>query len=257
MTETRESLEARKRDLFAAIRTLDADYEDGSLDESVYLSTRDRYEREAADILERLDALDDAPAVSAPPPRRRPRSLGTAVTLLVIAGLIVVVLVGALQRRSENTALSQAAPQPTAPTSPALVKARRAVLKNPQDATAQIALGNAYLNLGEAAQADVRYREAMQLEPSNALAPTMHAMVLGSRSHRVQALALLRSVELSHPRFARAWLLDGVISSHARSTYTRAIRAWKRFLALEPKSPVAATIRRSITAVEKAEASRR
>lgn len=255
MTETRETLEARKRDLFAAIRTLDADYEDGTLDEAVYRSTRERYEREAADVLAHLDMLSEQSRVTPPAPPRMRRPLATGVTLLVIVGIILVILLGALQRRTENTALSEAAPSAT-PTSKALARAMRAALKHPRSASAQMALGNAYLHLGRASQADAHYRAAMQLAPSDPRPATLHAMVLGSRPHRDQALQILRRVEESHPDYARAWLLDGLLSSHTRSTYPRAIHSWRRFLALQPHSPLAANVRHLIAATKKAESSK-
>jgi cytochrome c-type biogenesis protein CcmH/NrfG len=257
MTETRETLEARKRDLFAAIRTLDADYEDGTLDEAVYRSTRERYEREAADILAQLDMLaqESRPVVASPPQWRRPMALG--LTLLVIGGIIAVILLGAIQRRDENRALSQTASRSPTPTSAALTKAMEAVLKNPRSAAAQLALGNAYFKLGETSQADIHYQAAAQLAPSDPRPVTLHAMVLGSGSRRAQALRILKRVEEAHPGYARAWLLDGLLSSHARATYPRAIRSWKRFLALQPNGPVAANVRHLIAATRKAESSKK
>lgn len=257
MTETRETLEARKRDLFAAIRTLDADYDDGTLDEAVYRSTRERYEREAADVLAHLDALAEErrPVVSSPPRRRRP--MATLATLLAIGGVILVILLGAIQRGAENNALSRTPSQSPTATSRALTKAMEAVLKNPRSAPAQMALGNAYFKLGETSQADAHYRAAARLAPSDPRPVTLHAMVLGSGSHRVQALRILRGVEERHPRYARAWLLDGLLSSHARATYPRAIHSWKRFLALQPNGPLAANVRHLIAAARKAESSRK
>jgi cytochrome c-type biogenesis protein CcmH/NrfG len=258
MTETRETLEARKRDLFTAIRTLDADYGDGTLDEAAYRSMRERYEREAADTLAQLDALGPA-GQGATTARRPARRLTTWLTLLIIAGIIVIILLGALQRRTEDAALSRISAQsvtPT-PTSKALAKAMRAVRKDPRSAAAQIALGNALLNLGETSQADVRYREAMQLEPSDPRGPTLHAMILGGRSQRAQALQLLGDVERQHPGYARAWLLDGLLASHTRATYPRAIHAWRQFLTLQPRSPLAPQVRKWIASTQKAERKQR
>jgi cytochrome c-type biogenesis protein CcmH/NrfG len=254
MTETRETLEARKRDLFTAIRTLDADFEEGTLDASVYRESVDRYEREAAEVLAQLDALSsrDEPASTPSRPRRSRVTAGLAAG--AVAAVIVILLLGAVQRRAEDRALGASArPAATQPTSKGLVKAQQAVLKNPRSPAAQMALGNAYLKLGESAQADSRYREAMMLAPEDPQPATLHAMVLGSGSRPEQALTVLARVERSHPRYARAWLLDGVLSSHSRSTYARAIHAWNRFLSLQPASALAPTVRRWIAATKGAE----
>ena len=181
--------------------------------------------------------------------------MASAVTLLVIAGVIVVILLGAIQRKDENRALSQAVSTTPTPTSSALAKAMQAVLKNPRSASAQLALGNAYLNLGQASQADAHYREAMKLAPSDPRPHTLHAMVLGSGSRRTEALQILKSVEESHPNYARAWLLDGLLSSHNRSTYPRAIRSWERFLVLQPHGSLASSVRHWIAVTKKAERS--
>jgi cytochrome c-type biogenesis protein CcmH/NrfG len=253
MTETQESLEARKRDLFAAIRTLDSDYEDGTLDEAAYRSTRERYEREAADILAQLDTLSASARPVTPPPRNR-RRLTTWFVIGVIFAALAAILLGAVQRQSENVSLAQTAQSATPqPTSKALQKARAAVLEHPRSETAQIALGNAYLNLGQTALADERFRLAMRLAPSDPRPATLHAMVLGARSNRAPALALLATVEQQHPSYARAWLLDGLLASHNRATDPRAIHAWRRFLKLQPGSSLAPTVRKWIAATKKAE----
>lgn len=252
MTETRETLEARKRELFAAIHTLDRDHEDGTLEDAAYRSARERYELEAADVLAQLDALPPETGLHSTPaaPRRRSRA-GTWITLGIVVACIAVILFGALARRDESAALSRV-PTPTAgPASKALTKALQAVLKDPRSAHAQMVLGNAYLKLGESKQADRRYLEAMRLDPKNPQPVTLHAMVLGAGSRGAEALRILSRVEREHPRYARAWLLDGLLSSHSRSTVPRAIRAWKRFLALEPHSPLAPAVRGSIAAAQK------
>lgn len=252
MTETQESLEARKRDLFAAIRTLDSDYQDGTLDEAAYRSTRERYEREAAGVLAQLDALSP-PARPVASPKRNRRRLTTWFMIGVILAAIAAILLGAVQRQSENASLQRTALAATPqPTSKAVEKARQAVLKDPRSETAQIALGNAYLNLGRASLADERFRLAMRLDPSDPRPATLHAMVLGARANRVPALALLAKVEKQHPTYARAWLLDGLLASHNKATYPRAIRAWQRFLTLQPNSPLSATVRHWIAATRKA-----
>jgi hypothetical protein len=90
----------------------------------------------------------------------------------------------------------------------------------------------------------------MQANPARADAPTFHAMLLGAIKRYREALRLLTRVERSHPAYARAWLIDGLLSSHLKGGRERAVGAWLRFLLLEPQSALAPKVRRWIVQLE-------
>src|SRR5919206_2786227 len=98
MNETRDTLEARKRELFDAIRLLEQDREDGLMDEVAYASSRRRYELEAAEVLERLDHL---------PHERKERTTGRSTLWIALSALglvmvaLAIFLVSSLQHRTE------------------------------------------------------------------------------------------------------------------------------------------------------------
>jgi hypothetical protein len=97
----------------------------------------------------------------------------------------------------------------------------------------------------------------MRLAPALPEPATLHAMVVATEGRGSQALTLLRQVERKHPDYAKAWLLDGLIASKIPKEYTRALTSWRRFLALEPKSPVSASVRRWIADLQKSRQPRR
>jgi Flp pilus assembly protein TadD len=121
--------------------------------------------------------------------------------------------------------------------------AERQAAAHPRSVQAQLALGNAYLNAGETARADRAYRTAIRLSPRAPAPPTLHAMALGAEGRPKDALTQLRSVELLHPSYARAWLLDGLIASRMPGDRARARRAWMTFLRLQPHGAVSGNVR--------------
>lgn len=262
LTHDRERLLSRKREVYAALRTLEQDSSEGTIDAAAYRQTRYRYELEAAEILAQLDTLpeegaeqDEQPA--APRGVSRPGSVQMLLAGGAVAAALIIFLLGALHPRGVNQSLTgdqvQATPVPTVRSSPQLRAAARAVLAHPRSVAALIALGNADLQVGDAAAADRSYQRAVSLAPRRPEARTLHAMMLGSAARYTAALTLLGAVERDTPTYTRAWLIDGLLSSHIRADYPRAIGAWQRFLTLDPHNTLAPQVRQWIAATRKAE----
>jgi cytochrome c-type biogenesis protein CcmH/NrfG len=256
MADTRANLLTRKADLLAALRLIEQDYKDGVVDEEAYRTARHRYEQEAAAVLERLDTVtsdrDPTAAAAHRPPVQAtgvPRWLFVAGAGALVLAAIVVFLVLAIQPRSGSQATTAQSSATPPPPSPRLLAAEREARAHPRSADALVNLGNAYLNNVQVAAADRAYMAAMQLDPTAPQPATLHAMILGSSGQSGQALALLRQVERRHPTYARAWVLDGLLSQ--RSNPAHAIAAWQQFLALEPKSSLSATVRDLIARTKK------
>jgi cytochrome c-type biogenesis protein CcmH/NrfG len=262
VSESRIQLLARKRDLFDALRVLERDHADGAVDRDAYQRTRARYEFEAAAILERLDLLharDDSTirdrATSVVASRAAP---WLAVTIIaVLAAAIGIFLAGSLHTRSTNQTITGAQP-PAVPTpsrapSAALLRAQRAVAAHPRDLNALLTLAQIYANRGDLAAAHRTYRTATRLAPDLAQAPTLDALVLAASGRSPEALQLLRTVERHHPRYARAWLTDGLIAERQPHSYARAINALRRFLRLMPRAAVAGEIRQAIAALQRSQ----
>lgn len=253
----RSRLLMRKEDLYSALRLLEADYQDGTLDKGSYHAGRQRYELEAAEVLRRLDGLSEEG-----PRTRRPSlrlSWMSAAALAVVGAAMVIFLLTATHTRTMGGSLTGDAggtptPIPLSTPSPVLVAAQQAALAHPRDYATLLRLGDAYVQAGDVAAADAAYRDAQTVAPHRPEAPTLHAMLLGAGGKDVQALAQLAAVEQAHPRYARAFLLDGLIASRTTTGTTHAIWAWKRFVALNPKGSITAKVRTWIVSAQKASA---
>jgi hypothetical protein len=187
----RNRLLDRKGELLNALRLLERDRLDGVVDSESYESARARYEVEAANILERLDAAtDEAPPTSSSDRRSRSLWLGGIGAAAVLTAMVVFLV----------------------------------------------------------------FVRAAALAPSRPEAATMHALVLGGgRKNLREALRLLHGLEVAHPTYSRAWFVDGLLSSRRPQGYSRAIAAYRRFLMLEPRSPIVTEVKTLLAAVERAQ----
>ena len=254
MASNRARLLARKRDVIEALRVLEQDRADGLLDEDTYAIAKQRHESEAGQLLAQLDALgeDDGPASGRNRESSRPRSrrwvLGVTTTILCLAAVLAFLITAVHHRAPGETitgAVGQGGPSSSGQTALTLQAAQQEVYRHPRSYEALVNLGTAYLQSGRIMEADLSYQAAIRVDPSRAAAPTFHAMLLGAVKRYRQALTLLSTVERDHPAYARAWLMDGILSSqsHLANGKKRAVAAWLRFLLLEPNSDLAPKVR--------------
>jgi cytochrome c-type biogenesis protein CcmH/NrfG len=257
----------RKADLLAALRLLQQDHEEGAVDAGAYQIAKHRYEQETVEILEQLDALPendtvpistkDVGAAIKGAPRVSPW-IFVAGTALLVFGALVIFLISSLHSRSSAPVATGAAGQSgTRPASAQVIAAERQVQAHPRNVTDLVTLGNAYLENGQPTSADGTYQAAMQLDPVAPQPATLHAMILGYAGKGTKALALLHQVERQHSSYSRAWLLDGVFSSHNPRRLNTAIHAWKRFLMLSPRSVMSKQVHSWIAGAEKAQKKRK
>jgi hypothetical protein len=291
MVESRDHLLSRKDDVFAALRALERDRAEGTIDDRAYTSSRRRYETEAAEVLVRLDRLT---AQSEPPggavggdegrmqyartnfaalqdrsgdgvrrTRTQPLALRGGGVLFWIGALALVAvaaaifLSGALRARGSGPITGDArtvVSTPTSAGSETLAAAEKRVKLHPASVDAYLDLGNAYLNANQPAAADRAFVRAMTLGPGRPEATTMHALILaGSSSRPTRSLGLLTGVEKTHPSYSHAWLVDGLLSARSLSTIPRAIAAFRRFLVLAPHASVSPQVRVLLAGLERAE----
>lgn len=260
MKDSKSQLLARKRDVLEALRILEQDRDDGLVDEETYAAVKQRHEHEAVQLLAQLDALgegaDTTPpqGVTNPIRRRRGRLIVAATIILCLAGALGVLVTALHQRAPGETitgATGRAGTANSEQSALSLQTAQQAVYQHPRSYQALVNLGSAYLQNGRVMEADLSYQAAMGIDPTRAAAPTFHAMLLGAVKRYPQALDLLSMVERKHPGYARAWLMDGILSSHVKDGRARALSAWLRFLLLEPRSELAPKVKHWILQLER------
>lgn len=246
MTDSRTQLLTRKRDLFAALRLLERDHQEDAVDDLEYQATRARYQSEAAEILEKLDTL---PAERPDRAMAGPASAGHAYRWMIAgAALVVAVAVGlflatALRSSNAHRAASPVTPATSGKVPPQLVSAMAAVRAHPRSADAQLELGNQWFQLGRLALADAGYQRAERLAPTRPEPPTLHAWMVGLQGQPSRALTLLSQVERTHPSYARAWLIQGLVLAQRKPGLPHAIAAFQHFLRLQPHTTVSAEVR--------------
>jgi Flp pilus assembly protein TadD len=121
----------------------------------------------------------------------------------------------------------------------------------PKDHRVLVNLGAAYDAAGSAAQAQERYKQALELVPGDTVAMCRLASSLYAQSNYKEAMTLLRSmVGESKPGPYCAYFTLGVAFADA-GIYRDAIRMWKKVVELAPASSEAASAKESIEVLEK------
>jgi cytochrome c-type biogenesis protein CcmH/NrfG len=246
-----KELRSREREIVESLRILEQDRDDGLVDEHAYVHTRLRYEHERDELVSRLQVLEKVAITERQrrkperSTRRRWRLQAAGAGVMCLAALLVF-LVAALHTRGQGETITGAIAGGAGATAPQaaldLQGAQQAVYRHPRSYAALVNLGTAYLQSGRVMEADLSFQSAMRVAPSRAAAPTFHAMLLGAVKRYSQALLLLRKVERDHPTYSRAWLMDGILSSHVKGGKERAVASWLRFLMLEPRSSLAGKV---------------
>jgi hypothetical protein len=144
------------------------------------------------------------------------------------------------------------APQRMPPQIMQMVQGYKAALaKNPKDKDAIIGLGNLEFDSGQWLHAIDYYTRALSIDPKNADVRVDRAVAYHSMGQNDQAKKELLEVTRERPDHKNAWLNLGVV---ARESGDRAgaLRAWQRYLELDPQGEHAAGVRQEIESLKQA-----
>jgi tetratricopeptide (TPR) repeat protein len=111
-------------------------------------------------------------------------------------------------------------------------------------------LGAAYDALGQSAQAQVNYNEALKIAPEDTVANCRLASSLYSTSDYSRAIDLLRGLIKKNPNAYCAYFTLGVAFADA-GIYKDAIRMWEKVVAIAPTSPEAMSAKESIDVLQR------
>jgi len=127
---------------------------------------------------------------------------------------------------------------------------RAALAKDPDDVQANIGFGNLLFDSAQWDKAVDHYGRALAKEPGNADVRVDMAVAYHNLGQDQRARSEIERVTHDHPDHKQAWLNLGVVSA-TMGDRAGAIRAWQRYLALDPNGPHAAEIRAQIEELRK------
>jgi len=133
----------------------------------------------------------------------------------------------------------------------AMVQEYRAALeKNPDDVQANIGFGNLLFDSSQWDKAADHYGRALAKDPGNADVRVDMAIAYHNLGQDQRAREEIERVTRDHPDHKNAWLNLGVVTA-SLGDRAAAIRAWERYLALDPNGEHAAEIRAHIEELRK------
>ena len=257
----------RRRELLRQLRDLDDDLAAGKLTQADHIRLRDPVEREAAAVLghKTQGPAGGTAVVTSGLPRGRDAGAGArrrhrrTVTLLALAGaagIIMFLLVGAVSSRLPGqtiTGNSVAGTTPAAgsPSSPvpafqsgsqspspqqlaAVAAAEARVKQDPKDASAHLALADAYAAADASQLAAVEYLVVTRLDPTNAEANTNLALLAFEVGRAAQGKAMADRVLAADPGYPDALYVRGLINLMGLRLPKAAARDFDAYLAAAP-----------------------
>ena len=108
-----------------------------------------------------------------------------------------------------------------------------ALQQNPDDLQANIGLGNLLFDSSQWSKAIDYYTKALERDPKNADVRIDRAIAYHNLGQDPQAVTEMERVTRESPTHKNAWLNLGVVSAGMGDRET-AVRAWERYLTLEP-----------------------
>jgi tetratricopeptide (TPR) repeat protein len=146
---------------------------------------------------------------------------------------------------------------PTAPALPnAEVQARiarieAAVLTNPKDHDAWVALGNEYFDSHQAQKAVDAYGKALALKPADPNVLTDQGVMYRQLGQFDKALATFQKANNLEPTHAQSLFNMGVVYANDLHKPEEAAKAWNKVLTLAPGSEQAAQARQMLSQIKK------
>lgn len=205
------------------------------------------------------------------PARREAQGIPGIAWLLLVVGLVVGGMVGFVLHSSIGPRAEEGMPtgpsdimagsggageggMPSGGGIPPMVKEefqayKAALAKNPNDLDANIGLGNLEFDSAHWMKAIEYYSRALAVDPKNADVRVDRAIAYHGNGQNDLAQAELKRVTKESPGHKNAWLNLGVVAREAGDRAT-AVRAWERYLELEPSGERSNQIRQELATLK-------
>ncbi len=240
-TKTAGSLEEERDFLLRSLDDLEAERDEGNIDEATYERLHADYTARAARVLHRIEGdrvtpVETGPAVSAK------RRVLTVTGLLVFALIVGVALAYGLGARLPGQTITGRQSPSAAPAQAAIAAARADVKARPDDLDARLALARA-LTASDPAGALDQYRAAAKLDPTKAEPFAYSGWLIRLQGFPDQGLTLIDRAIANDAAYPDAHFFRGIILLRDKSDSEAAAAEFRRYLELSPNSPLAPQVR--------------
>lgn len=174
-------------------------------------------------------------------------------TLTLAAAFLAIIIGGSLlfggnvRKAAATAATSAAAPSPGIQTpgdyQPRIDKAQEVLAQDPKDLQKWVQLGNDYFDNGQPAQAVSAYAKALELDPGNTDVLTDQGVCFKKLGQFEKAVANFRKVQSINPKDEQSLVNLGIVYAVDLQQPEKALKAWDRFLELNPESPASRRVR--------------
>lgn len=152
-------------------------------------------------------------------------------------------------------AMGSGAPAPQLPPPPGDVRGRIAgeeqvVAQDPKNAQAWIALGNDYFDTKQRQKAVDAYARALELRPNDPDVLTDQGVMYRELGQPEKAVANFQKASQLDPRHVQSVYNLGVVYAFDLKDREKALAAWRRVIAIDPRSPQAAQAQQAIADVQ-------
>jgi len=170
--------------------------------------------------------------------------LGVVVALIV--GLLGGYLIFSVSAKKETVPVSGSLPQGTgSPTDyqQRIAEEEKIVAGDPKNLQAWIQLGNDYFDTDQSKKAVDAYSKALELDPNNTNVLTDQGIMYRKIGWFDKAIANFEKAQQIDPKHLQSLYNLGVIYATDLKQPDKALKAWSRYLELDPTSPTAQQIK--------------
>jgi tetratricopeptide (TPR) repeat protein len=168
---------------------------------------------------------------------------------ILIATLLIIgisgIAIGLLQKQDKKPVETSAAQ--TMPEQPQInrdailaqiVTAKKQLASSPGDRELMIALGNMYYDLDSSQTAIIFYEKALKINPDDAMVLVDCGAMYRASGNSDKAIEYFKKAIEINPQLAQAYFNLGIVLHMEKGDREGAIEAWKKYLELEPNSPI-------------------
>jgi len=116
--------------------------------------------------------------------------------------------------------------------------AKKQLLSAPEDRGLLISLGNMYYDLDSSQTAITYYEKALKINPDDAMVLVDCGAMYRASGNSDKAIEYFKKAIKINPRLAQAYFNLGIVLHMEKGDRDGAIEAWKKYLELEPNSPI-------------------